>query len=350
MPNFKLLLAIFLCVILLSCSKENPDPYHNSTGPLYLQGKGIFLLNEGNFMSGNGSLSFYSYDSARLYNDIFTKINSRPLGDIPFSMAISGTKAYIVVNNSGKVEIIDKAKALSYATISDLISPRNILFVNSTKAYVSSLYSTKIAILNLVKNTISGYIEIRRTSESMLIVGEKVYVSCWSSGKELMVINPKTDKVTDSIEVGHEPESMVIDKNQRLWILCAGGYSGLYFPELISVNTTSDQIETRLSFQAKTMYPTSLCINKTGDTLYYIEGSIRRFAITESTLPDNSFVPSKGRLFYKLGVDPDNGLIYATNAVDYQQKGYLMRISGKGVVLDSLLADIIPGGLCFKGI
>jgi hypothetical protein len=48
--------------------------------------------------------------------------------------------------------------------------------------------------------------------------------------------------------------------------------------------------------------------------------------------------------------EPGTGIIYATNAVDYQQKGYLLRISPKGEVIDSLQAGIIPGGLCFKGI
>ena len=49
---------------------------------------GVFIVNEGNYRSGNGSLSFYSYDSSKIFNDLFYSINGRPLGDVPNSMAI----------------------------------------------------------------------------------------------------------------------------------------------------------------------------------------------------------------------------------------------------------------------
>jgi DNA-binding beta-propeller fold protein YncE len=346
MKRYGLFLFLTGLFSLFSCSKIDPG----QSGPHYLQGNGVFVLNEGNFMAGNGSLSFFSYDSSKIYNNVFSVINNRPLGDVPFSMVTNGSNGYIVVNNSGKVEVIDINTLKSDGTFTGLNSPRNILFVSSTKAYISSLYSKKIAVLNLVKMKISGYIDIRRTSESMVSVGNKVYISSWYQGNELMVVNSTTDKVIDSLVVGHEPESMVVDKNNKLWVLCSGSYSGLYFPELISINTSTGETEKRLTFSSKLIYPTSLQINKTRDTLYYIEGSLWKLGITASSLPDQSFVPSKGRLFYKLGIDPDNGLIFATNVIDYQQRGFLMKISPKGVVIDSMKADIIPGGLCFRKI
>jgi len=335
-------------IILAACSKNDPYPVNTFDGPLYLKGDGVFIVNEGNFMAGNGSLSFFSYDSLKLYNNVFSGINDRPLGDVPNSMTLSDEKAYVVINNSGKVEVIDRNTVKSNATITGLNSPRNIVLINDQKAYVSSMYSDKITVLDLLTNTVSGYINIRRSSEAMVLVGNKVYVSNWISGKEIIVINTLIDEVADSIEVGHEPESMVLDKYNKLWVLCSGGYSGLYFPELLSVNTANDKIDKRIAFPSKTIYPTSLQINKTRDTVYYIEGSLWKMSVLSSSLPVNPFVKSDGRLFYKLGTDPVNGQIFATNAVDYQQKGFVLRIRQNGSFIDSLKADIIPGALCFK--
>ena len=49
-----------------------------------------------------------------------------------------------------------------------------------------------------------------------------------------------TDEVIDSIEVGIEPESMVIDKNNMLWVLCNGGWMRENFAELDGINTATN--------------------------------------------------------------------------------------------------------------
>src|SRR5665648_62997 len=116
----KLAALIFLFPIVVSCTKISNNP----TGS-FLTGSGVFILNEGNFRWGNGSLSFYSYDSSKIYNDLFHTINGRPLGDVPNSMKTIGDKAYIVVNNSGKIEVINSNTLESLTTINGLISPRN---------------------------------------------------------------------------------------------------------------------------------------------------------------------------------------------------------------------------------
>jgi len=138
---------IILPLILTSCLKSP-----NSENLNFTFTGGVFIVNEGNYRAGNGSLSFYSYDSSKIFNDLFQSINGRPLGDVPNSMAIRGNYAYIVVNNSGKIEVTNQATLVSVATITGLISPRNISFINDYKAYVSSLYSDSVAIINLTDN------------------------------------------------------------------------------------------------------------------------------------------------------------------------------------------------------
>ena len=335
--------AILFLTLIVSCKKNEEKPVGN-----FLSGDGVFIINEGNFMGGNGSLSFYSYDSSQVYNDLFSEANGRPLGDVPNSMEIYGDKAYIVVNNSGKIEIIKNNTMESVSTISGMISPRNIGFVNSSKAYVTSMYSDSLIVINLNENSIDGYIDIRRSSESIVIAGDKTFVANWVGGNEVMVIDNASDEVIDSITVGIEPESMVLDKNDMLWVLCNGGWMRENFAELDGINTSTNTIEKTIVFSTKQASPSCLRVNGTGEMLYYLENGVRKLSITSSELPSEPIISESGHYFYKLGIDPVSNDIFVTDAVDYQQNGYLIHYNPDGALISSYLADIIPGWMCFK--
>jgi DNA-binding beta-propeller fold protein YncE len=329
--------------LFLSCTKDNDAP-----GTL-LNGNGVFIINEGNFMGGNGSLSFYSYDSAKIYNDIFLNINDRPLGDVPNSMAISGERIYVVVNNSGKIEIADRNTLESVKTITGLAAPRQISIISNSKAYVSSMYSDSVAVIDLSDNSVSGYINIRRTSEAIAVLKNRAYIANRIGGREIMVINTDNDKVIDSIEVAVEPESIVIDKNKTLWVLCNGGWMRENYAELIAVNTSTNDVERKLVFPSKLSSPSGLRIDGEGSTLYYLESGVRKIKTDAVSVPSSAaFIPETGHYFYQLAVNPVNGDILATDAVDYQQKGHLLIFSNAGILKTDERTDIIPGMMLFS--
>jgi len=333
-----------LLLIVVSCTKT-PD-FSNLH---YSFGGGVLILNEGNFRGGNGSLSFYSYDSSKIFNDLFYNVNGRSLGDVPNSIVIKGDKAYIVVNNSGKIEVIDKASLESRATIRGLISPRNIGIINDNKAYVSSLYSDSVAILNLTDFSISGYINLRRTSEAITVVGGKVFISNWAGGKEIMVISAINDKVVDSIKVGIEPESMVLDRFGKLWVLCNGGWARQNYAELIEINPPTNSIEKTLVFPTKDASPSCLSIDGIGQTLYFLDNGVREMDIGSGVLPLTHLIEQKpGEYLYKIGINPINSDVFVTDAVDFAQQGYLSIYTPKGTFISKMKAGIIPGSMCFK--
>jgi YVTN family beta-propeller protein len=347
MKSRNIIFLICIAILVSSCEKQGPLSDAEYVADC-IKTDGVFIISEGNYTAGNGALSFYSYSKREIYNNIFSMANGRPLGDVPNSMIFSGNNGYIVVNNSGRIEVVEKSTLLSIATIDDLVSPRNILPVSSSKAYVSSLYSNSITIINLLTNSVSGRIDIRRTSEAMLLLGNKAYVSSWSSGNDIMVLNTLTDKVIDSIRVAPEPESMVIDKNNKLWILCSGGYNGDKLAELNVVNTSTDKVEKQFVFPSKLSYPSNLQINGTMDTVYYLNNGIWRLGINASELPVSPFKNTGNRFIYKLGVDKRNNRIFYTDALDYQEKGWVFQINSAGKTIDSCRGDIIPGSFCFK--
>lgn len=342
-----LLALLAFQIVLNSCSKD-PDTVITGKNGSFLSGSGAFILNEGNFRSGNGSLSFFSYDSARVYNNIFSDLNQKSLGDVPYSMDIINNKAYVLVNNSGRIEVINSKTAKSLTTIKKIDSPRYISFISPAKAYVTSLYSDSLTIINLVKDEVSGHLYLKHTSESIVSVNSKAYVANWSGGNKIFIIDTYDDQVIDSIAVGTEPESMVLDKNEVLWVLSNGGWQREHFAELNAINTQTDMIIRSFTFPSVSDSPVCLQVDGRGENLYYINGGVFKMSIDALQLPGNPIIPGGSGNFYKLAVNPENNEIFVTDVMDYQQKGSVLRYNRNGSLIAKMEADIIPGYICFR--
>ena len=101
-----------------------------------------------------------------------------------------------------------------------------------------------------------------------------------------------------------------------------------------------------------------MTINETGDTLFFINGSgkkdeeekygIYKMHVESETLPEKPFITSAGRLIYALGVNPLNGDIYLSDALDYTQSSIIYRYDKEGEKIAEFKAGIIAGAFCFK--
>ena len=128
---FLLNACVFLVSLLVSCKKETP-PDDNDID--ITTSHGVFIVNEGNFQWSNASITYYNFSNNDYKEDIFKDVNNRPLGDVAQSVCIYNGKAYIVVNNSNKIEIVNLSDFASCGVISGIfrqrtvgrISPRNI--------------------------------------------------------------------------------------------------------------------------------------------------------------------------------------------------------------------------------
>jgi YVTN family beta-propeller protein len=352
--SFLLLPLIVLMAQLLSCTEK--DFGEIQTGFSHFQdGDGVFIINEGNFGSGNGSLSFLNLDSMKIYNEIFYQANNRPLGDIPFSMALFEEEIWIVVNNSGKIEILKREDMSSVTEVNGFTSPRFLLPVNDQNVYVSDLYSPVIKVVNQSNKQIETTINIGRSSEQMVLAGGKVFVGFWSNygfpdfeNNQLFVIDPETDLVIDSLTVGKEPNSMVVDKNGKLWTLCSGGFMGDEFPTLWRIDPLSMEAEKHFLFSEISSSPASLSINGGGDTLFYLNKGVFRMSVSSEHLPTEPFINGDGRLFYAMGVHPETTAIVVSDAIDYQQRGLVYYYDNHGNPKGSFSAGIIPGRFIFQ--
>ena len=101
-------------------------------------GRGVFVVNEGQFLAANASVSFIDPEADSVYNHIFFQANQVPLGDVANSMSIWQDDAYIVVNNSGKVYRASRYDMNYKGKLTGLVSPRYIAPVDSCEIVLDS--------------------------------------------------------------------------------------------------------------------------------------------------------------------------------------------------------------------
>lgn len=348
-------------LVILSVSSCQKDPVREviSTDPgtPVTYTSGVFVINEGNFNWGNASVTFLDNSSDSVFDDIFGKMNNnKKLGDVAQEMKIQNGRGYIVVNNSNKIEVVSTTDFKSIATINGFNSPRAICLASNRKAYVTNLYKD-ISIVDLTTNTITKTIPTENWTESMTMYDSYLFVSAVGKYSDpnanrhakILVIDTQSDEIIDSIKSGKEPLGMVIDKKNKVWVLCTGGYDGFEAPSLLCINPDLRMVEKTITLPKNQYSPSRLCINGTRDTLYFLFNGIYKLPVSEESLPANAFIPAQNKLFYGLDIDPVTGNIYATDAVDYVQDGWVYRFSQKnGAVIESFKAGRIPSSFCFS--
>ncbi|MFN3404648.1 MAG: YncE family protein [Cytophagaceae bacterium] len=324
--------------------KDKPDIKPINPGSIS-QGAGLYICNEGNYQWGNSSVSYFRYSDSAVSDDIFKYVNNRPLGDVCQSMKIFNGKGYVVVNNSGKVEVVNPENFQSIATIKELPSPRYICPVGTDKAYVTNFTGNEISVIDLNANVRLKGIKVRGWTEEMEMSGNRMYVVN-RANDQILIVDISQDIIIDSIKVGNEPNSIKKDKNNKLWIICGtadspGGKCSIY-----KIDPVTKSVEFQEEFVARSTNP-RLAINGTADTLYYLNGGVFRISINNTFIPDKAFIEEGNRILYSIGVHPVNGSIYVSDAIDYTQKGVVYIYRPDGYYLNKFNAGVIPGYFCF---
>lgn len=348
-----LLILCFYISSLSSCRKDDKDPSVNKYS------NGVFVTNEGPFGSGTGTVSFIHRDHRVIENDIFETVNNRPLGNIVQSLTVVGSKAYIVVNNADKIEIVQADDFTEAGVISGLKLPRYLLAVSSSKAYVSQWgaggITGEVKVIDLTTNAITKTISTGKGAEAMLWVDNKLFVANaggFGNDSTVAVIDIHTDQLVATVTVGANPASMVRDANGNIWILCSGrwkpDFSSLEVRgSLHKIDVSSLNVILSWQFDSDFSQPADLTINKTGNKLYYTyNGKVYTQDVQAVSLQLTELI---NRNFYALGYDPVTDYLYAGDAGDFQSNGKVLRYnSTTGAVVDSFEAGIAPNGFYFR--
>lgn len=213
------LLLLSGALVFAACQKD-PVPSKDAT----LDGKTVdvsaistsahklFVLNEGGMGANNATLDFLRFEDGKYITGSFKKMNPdipSGLGDVGNDIAIHGDEAWIVVNNSGIVEVISAQDETEIAAI-QVPTPRNVAF-DGNYAYVTSWAG--------------AYIDY------------KTYESSNPQG-QVYRINLNTKKVEGTVEVGLQPEGIAVSGG-KLYVANSGGISSQIAPDYAYDNTLS---------------------------------------------------------------------------------------------------------------
>lgn len=349
------LIALMLALLLLTaCDKDEDFGEQHEDDSEYHHKPGLFIISEGNYSFGNGSLSFYDPASRKVDNEIFYNANDRPLGDVPYQLEIYDDEIWVTVNNSGKVEVLDLKDMSSKHSISVGSSPRHIQKISDNSYFISDLESSQMSIINPKSNMPVTTMDAVKSTEAMIYHGGFLFACNWSEfyvnkpNNTLTVIDPVGMSVIKTITVAKEPNSMVKDKNDHIWVLSSGGYDNSEYPALTQIDPVQQSVIRELKFQNKNISPSGLCISGQGDSLFFINKDIYTMSITDTTLPQQPLIKASSRNINSLAMDPLSKDLYFSNALDYQQKGWILRYNTYNKAFtDSFRVGIIPGAMRF---
>src|SRR5687767_12042642 len=215
--KFYLLVVLpFASVIMIGCDNAPPpsDDYTN----------GVFVINEGSFGNSNAELSFIKSDNSVLNNLYIGNNSGLQLGDVFQSMHINNDKAYLVINNSSKVEVVSTSDLKNSGTIAGVLAlPRYMVSYNG-KGYISDWISFggngKVWVVDLANNNIVDSVTVGAMPEQMMVVGSSILVAN-SSDTTLHLINTSTLATTNIGDVDY-PKYITKTSDGNIWILYTG--------------------------------------------------------------------------------------------------------------------------------
>ncbi len=343
-------------VSIISCRKIEivvPSEYELISDGIHPKARpaGMYLVNEGNMGSNKCTLDYLDFRNGYYIRNLYSERNPsvvKELGDVGNDIQIYGSKLYVVVNCSHKVEVLDAVSGVRITQI-DIPNCRYIRFYRG-QAFVSSyvgpvqidpeaprgaVYRIDTATLRVNAKVTVGY-----QPDELEVLGEYLYVA--NSGGyrapnydyTVSVIEIERFKQVRKIPVGINLHRIRKDKYGKLWVTSRGDYnqqrSKLYV------------LEKRIGYNEMIVTDTlqipcsNLCIS--GDSLFYYatEWNIHTqqnkvsYGIihvkTKQVISTNFITDGTEkdiRIPYGIMIHPVTGDIYVTDAKNYVSSGML---------------------------
>jgi hypothetical protein len=320
--------------------------------------KGVFVVNEGTFGAGNGSVTYVNSGGTPEQN-IFKNSAGMFAGDVVQSMKFNEGRAYLVVNADSKIEVLN-GDTFGYITTianADIDKPRYIEVIDGW-AYISvwgpydesfSLIDSYVLVYDLNTHTVVKKIDTDEGTENLLYNGDVLFASNYNYGASFTVsaIDPVDNTLIKNIPVSAGPEGMVTDANGKLWVVCVGAY-GAENGHLYRINPETLEVEDEILITGVPGGDIAVTPDK-GSIVYSVGNSVFSMPInaTEESL-EPLFEAGDVTGLYALNVDPATGNIYVGDAPSFSAIGKVYVYSASGDKVTSFDAGIGPTEIVFK--
>lgn len=349
MGSIKFVVLFLFAWLVISCKKDQPKPASESS-----YNNGLIVLCEGLFQQNNSSLSWVSLADQVVSNQTFYAVNNRYLGDTGNDMLLYGSKAYIAVNASSTIEVLNGTSLKSIAQIqmeSSGVSkqPRYL------EAYNGKVYSTcfdgYVDVIDTITNSVVNRIQVGLNPDNLKRISDKIYVS--NSGglnfptmdSTVSVIDLNSETEIAKVTVGLNPGDLEVDSEGELYVVVRGDYGGVP-AKLVKVDPMSLQVTDILS---DAMEITSFGSDRF--LITYDNGGgveVGLFNTVTDQWENASFINTSGiTTLYEIIYDEVNQRIYALDAMGYTNTGYVRTFDVNGNSLSSYHVGLNPTDLIY---
>ncbi|MCT2407924.1 YncE family protein [Chryseobacterium antibioticum] len=350
MKKLNFCLLAFTLLFLFSCRTDDyvvpSEKKEVSTGedtPI----KGFYLLNEGNMGSNKCTLDYFDYATGTYHKNIYAEINPtviKELGDVGNHIMIYGSKMYVVVNVSNKIEVLDAKTAKRIKTI-QLQNCRYMSF-KGTKVYASSYAGPvelnpnsppgKVVEIDTASLTIQRQAVVGYQPEEMEIIGDQLFVA--NSGGYMF---PNYDKTVSVIDLNSFTQTKKIDVAINLHRIKKDNYGDLYVSsrgDYYNIPSSLFLVDAATGTVEKDFHVAVSGMTIVNDKLYYYGNEfnynthtyVKTFGIidvkTEQVISNKIIDPQyvdEIRAPYGIAVNPYTEDIYLTDARNYVTTGYV---------------------------
>ncbi len=337
--------------------------------------RGFYLVNEGNMGSNKCTLDYFDYFTGLYARNFYAERNPnviKELGDVGNDIGIYGSKLYVVVNCSHKVEVLDSRTGTRLGQV-DIPNCRYVRFYRG-KAYVSSyvgpvlidpdapkgaVYEVDTTSLKVTRKVSVGY-----QPEEMEIVDDYMYVA--NSGgyrvpnydNTVSVIQMVDFKQVQQIPVGINLHRLKKDRYNKLWVTSRGDYQSR--PSRMYVLDKRRGYNQMIVTDTLPFGVSNMVIR--GDTLYfystewnnYTQSNTITYGIVDvrtKQLVSNNFITDGTEkeitIPYGIAVHPETGDILVTDAKNYVSSGTLYCFDRLGRKKWSVRTGDIPAHITF---
>ena len=351
MKNFKLFITLLTASALGLTSCTNSDDSDKTTFNDEYR-NGILVLNEGAYGRSNASITFYKDGIAT--QNIFKTVNqTKVLGNVAQNIIVKEGKAYIVVNGSNKIEVVDASSFVSEATITSELSNPRYIAIDEQNIYVSNWgdpsVSTDdyIAVLRKSDYALVNKISVKEGPDRLILKNNKLVITHsggWNNGNSVTIYDTRNNNIKNFF-VGDIPNDLVVNNND-VYVLCAGITYGAEETggKLVQINLTTNEVTETLNFN-QDQHPGFIAIHN--NELYYtLNKSIYKTPTNTTSLPKNPIFTANVTSLY--GFNIVNNAIYIADAKDFASNGEVKYYSLTGSLLGSFATGIGPNTFIYN--